>query len=398
MNVESSSEFRVFQNPNAPAAFLEFPSGFSRESFDAAFSEVSTWPGYAPTPLINLKGLAKELSVEQALYKDESSRFGLRSFKALGGAYALLRLLQEHAAGNLGRTVTSGELRGNTHRHITRQVTAATATAGNHGRSVAWGASQFHCECVVYVPRTCSVQREAAIRSFGARIVRTNLDYDETVSKCTDEAAANGWVVVSDTSWEAYERIPTLVMQGYTVMIAELIEQLGSQRRPTHVFIQAGVGGLAAAVVADMRLRWENQAPCFVIVEPDRAAGLYGSAVAGKRIRVPGPSHSLMKGLDCAEVSPLAWKILAPAAHFFVTIPETETADCMRLLASSPYRDPSIVAGESAVAGLVALRLAIEDARAREKLRLNSDSVILLFGTEGATDPQLYEEITGYSG
>jgi len=225
--------------------------------------------------------------------------------------------------------------------------------------------------------------------------MRTNLGYDETVSTCTDDAAGNGWLVVTDTSWEGYERIPTLVMQGYTVMVAELIEQLGSQRRPTHVFIQAGVGGFAGAVVADMRLRWGNETPRFVIVEPHGAACLYGSAVAGKRIRIPGPTHSLMKGLDCAEVSPLAWKVLAPAVHFFVTIPETETADCMRLLASSPYGDPSIVAGESAVAGLVALRLAIEDARAREKLRLNSDSVILLFGTEGATDPQLYQEITG---
>jgi diaminopropionate ammonia-lyase len=393
MSVEPIAGLRAFQNPNVAADSLELPPGFSREGFDAAWSEISRWPGYEPSPLISLKGLAKEFSVGEVLYKDESKRFGLGSFKALGGAYAVFRILQEHVTKCLGREVTSKELSGGIHREITRQVTAATATAGNHGRAVAWGAARFKCDCVVYVPRTCSVPREAAIRSLGARTVRTDLGYDETVLKCTEDAADSGWLVVSDTSWEGYERIPTLVMQGYTVMTHELMDQMGSHTRPTHVFIQAGVGGLAGAVVSEMILRWGKQVPWFVIVEPHTAAGLYESAVAGRRVRVTGATHSLMKGLDCAEVSPLAWRVLAPSAHFFVTIPETETADTMRLLLSSRNGDPSIVAGESAVAGLVALRLATRDRRVREALRLDSDSVILLFGTEGATDAELYRKI-----
>jgi diaminopropionate ammonia-lyase len=274
---------------------------------------------------------------------------------------------------------------------LAESITVTTATDGNHGRAVAWGASQFGCRAVIYVPRACSAAREHAIASFGACVVRTTSDYDDTMRQCAADAARNGWQVVADTSWEGYEEIPATVMEGYLVMAGEAAEQVG--QIPTHVFVQAGVGGLAAAVCSHFRERWGGAAPRFAVVEPEGAAALFASAGAGRPQRAPGEVHTIMAGLECGEVSPIAWRVLDRGADFFVTVPDSVVPGCLRLLAHSPHGDASVFAGESAVAGLAALLEVARDPAARALLHLDHESRVLLFGTEGVTDAVVWRAL-----
>jgi len=255
----------------------------------------------------------------------------------------------------------------------------------------------FHCPCVVYVPRLCSRNRELAIASYGAVVVRSTSGYDETVNECAHDANENGWLLVSDTSWDGYEQVPGWVMQGYTMMSSEVMEQLGPDAPPTHVFVQGGCGGLAAAVCAHFESVWRARAPRFIVVEPLGAACLYASAVAGEPTALHEESHTIMAGLDCGHVSALAWKILFHGADFFMMIPDSTVPDCLRLLAFPPFGDAPIVSGESAIAGLAALLYALRNSKVRSRLGLCSKSKVLLFGTEGDTDPDRYRELTGVS-
>ncbi len=206
--------YRLYANPRRTRDRVR-PSPLTPAAFDAAQREICTWPHYRPTPLVLLDGLAESLGLAAIWYKDEAHRFGLRSFKALGGAYAVLRALQDIVAPRTGNLPTSEQLRSGAFRDITANLTVTTATDGNHGRAVAWGAQQFHSRCVIFVPRACSGNRQQAIAAFGAEVVRHNGDYDATVARCAETAEERGWIIVSDTSWEGYEEIPALVMQGY---------------------------------------------------------------------------------------------------------------------------------------------------------------------------------------
>lgn len=334
-----------------------------REAWDA----IRAWPGYAVTPLRSLASIAKETGVAEVLYKDEGFRFGLKSFKALGGAYAVERL----AGAALG------------------PLTVTCATDGNHGRAVAWGASRAGARAVIYVHEGVSPGRAEAIAAFGAEVVRAGRTYDESVRLCAEAAGKNGWQVVSDTSWPGYEEVPRAVMQGYAVLAAEALEQ---GARPTHVFLQGGVGGLAAGVLSWL---WEElgpERPAFVVVEPDKAACLFESAKAGEIRRFGGDLDTIMAGLACGEPSLLAWKVLAPGADAFMRIPDAAAIATMRDLA-----DLGVVAGESGVAGLAGFRLAARDSAMRDALRLGPSCRILCFGTEGATDPEVYARIVGRS-
>jgi diaminopropionate ammonia-lyase len=364
-------------------------------SFEAARKEISSWPNYRPTPLVSFSGLAQAKNLRAVSYKDEGSRFGLGSFKALGGPYAVFRMLQATIAERTGIVPTSKELRGGGFRDLTKTIRIATATDGNHGRSVAWAASVFHCACVIYVPSTCSVNREVAIARYGAQVVRSTHGYDEAVRQCLQDAEKYGWVVVSDTSWKEYEKRPTIVMQGYTVMVREVLDQLGVAAAPSHVFVQGGVGGLAAAVYAYFCEVFGECKPRLVVVEPSGAACLFASSVAGKRVSLNGKAHTIMAGLEAGDVSLAAWKLLDQGADFFMTIPDSVVPDCMRFLASSPYGDPPVVAGESAIAGLAGLLYVLENDFLRAKVGLDSNSSILLFGTEADTDPDLYSTLVG---
>ena len=363
----------VATRARAPAA----PSARALEvlpesGFKAARAAITAWPGYAPTPLRELPGLAAAIGIAGLSYKDEAGRFGLGSFKALGGAYAVARQV---------------ELQG-------RGITIASATDGNHGRAVAWGAQRAGCRCVIYIHAHVSAGRADAIAAYGAEIRRIEGTYDDAVRACAADAAAAGWIVVSDTSWPGYEAIPREVMQGYQLMAEEAIAQVAANR-PTHIFVQGGVGGLAAAVLMRFWVRAGAHRPRFVVVEPELAACLYASARARVPTAVTIERETMMAGLSCGEPSLLAWAILGEAADGFMTIPEHAAPAAMRLLADAPYGDAPIVAGESAVAGLAGLIAAAAVPSMAAGLDLTRSSRALVFGTEGATDPAVYEALVG---
>ena len=394
------STHRIAHRAN-PAARHGPPPAVVRELLppaegEEARREIASWPGYAPTPLVDLRGLAAAAGLGRILYKHEASRFGLGSFKALGGAYAVLRVLQEALrAGGIAEEASSADLRSGRWREETAGITVTCATDGNHGRSVAWGARMFGCRCVIYLHETVSAGREEAIARFGAEIRRVPGTYDDAVRQAAEDAAAEGWIVVSDTSYPGYLDIPRNVMLGYTVMVEEILEQLPAGERPTHLFLQGGVGGLAAAVAGRFWQRLGAARPRVVVVEPDRAACLYESAARGRPTAVSGDLDTVMAGLACGEPSLLAWRILELAAEDFTTLPDEAAVETMRLLAFPPVGDPPLVAGESAVAGLAAALLARRDPDLAAALDLDGGSRVLLIGSEGATDPETWRRLLG---
>jgi diaminopropionate ammonia-lyase len=351
------------------------------------------WPGYKPTPLHSLPKLAARAGIEAILYKDEAERFGLGSFKALGGAYAVFKLLRKSIQEQKNVTASSLDLTSGRYADVTSRITVTCATDGNHGRSVAWGARTFGCRCVIYIPETVSAGRCQAIAAYGAEIRRFAGTYDDGVRRAAADAAAQGWMVVSDTAYEGYTDVPRDVMQGYSLMVEETLRQASAL--PSHVFVQGGVGGLAASVCAYLWERYGSARPFFVIVEPEKADCFYRSGVAGRATPAEGALDTIMAGLACGEVSPLAWRILATGADAFMTIDDEAAVDCMRLLAEGRFGDDPVVAGESGVAGLAGLLMASADAEARARLDLHRDSRVLVFGTEGATDPEVYRSIVG---
>jgi diaminopropionate ammonia-lyase len=348
----------MFVNPrHGVPGIVVLPAG----GFRRAKAAITAWPGYAATPLRDLppSGFAV------LRMKDEGPRFGLGSFKALGGAYAV----GKQVAANPDRTIT-----------------VTCATDGNHGRSVAWGAQRFGCDCVIFVHATVSQGRVDAIAAYGARAVRVAGNYDDAVREADRQAQQNGWIVVSDTSYPGYTEIPRDVMQGYRLMADEAADQWAGLP-PTHVFMQAGVGGAAAAVSVQLRARFEPT-PHLVIVEPDNAACLFASARAGSATTVTGDLDTIMAGLACGEPSLLAWQELERAASAFMTIPDAAAADCVRWLA-----DLGLEIGESGVAGLAAMALAATHPVTSERLGIDASSRVLLFATEGVTDRETYDSI-----
>lgn len=350
-------------------------------------------PQHAVTPLHTLPALAAAMSVGALHIKDEGWRLGLGSFKALGGAYAVIRLVLEAAAKHLGRPVDVSELHTPAVRAVAQQMTVACATDGNHGRSVAQGAQQVGARAVILVHAGVSDERVAAIARFGAQMIRVEGSYDDSVAEATRMAAEQGWIVVSDTSWPGYERIPGLVMQGYTAMVRESLAQLPAP--PTHVFIQAGVGGVAAAVAGHLEQALGAQRPTFVVVDPARAACLYASAQAGEPVKVEGGEATVMAMLECYEPSLIAWRILTRTADGFMTVQDDEAVAVMNRLARPQEGDPAIVAGESGGAGLAGAIQAAQDPAIRQALGLTTESRIFVINTEGATDPARYTELVG---
>lgn len=399
MNPLTTHPFTLLVNPRFQSAEpygAERANLLSVPALAQAQAVITSWPGYAVTPLCALPGLARTAGVASIHYKDEGSRFGLGSFKALGGAYAVARLLCRELGQRLGRPVSHTELQSDLAlRQACGDITVTCATDGNHGRSVAWGAQMLGCRCVIYIHATVSDGRKQAIARYGAQVVRTSGNYDEAVQQADHDAKTHGWFVISDTSYPGYMGVPRDVMQGYQLMVHEAVSAL--PQWPTHVLVQAGVGGFAAAVSAYFWERNPEQRPVFVVVEPERADCLLQSARAGEVVAVKGELDTLMAGLACGEVSLLAWQVLASGANAFCTIPDVAAVEAMRLLASPPQGDPTIVAGESAVAGLAALLLMAQDSAARTALDLTPDSRVLLFGSEGDTDPALYQQLVGRS-
>ncbi len=385
--------------PNAPIGHIaaKTSSGdaahrvLSAEDYAAARAEITSWDGYAPTPLVSLSDIAAAIGVGEILYKDEGPRFGLGSFKALGGSYAALRVLQREISKKYGKEVALADIRNGLYPDDCAALTLVSATDGNHGRSLAWGCQRFGVPCRIYIHAEVSEGRAAAMRDLGAEVVRIEGDYDESVRLAKSEAAENGWFVVSDTSWPGYTLPPRDVMSGYGVMVHEICEAL--DEAPTHVFLQGGVGGLAAGVIAALRQYWGEASPRPIIVEPELAACLFESAKTGVATNVAIEEETLMAGLSCGEPSGLAWEILSEEATDYLTIPEALVAPTVRLLARPSGDDAPIEAGESAVAGLAALIAAMSDADLAAKLGLGDTSRVLLIGSEGVTDPAIFNMI-----
>ncbi|MDA9420829.1 diaminopropionate ammonia-lyase [Bradyrhizobium sp. CCBAU 53380] len=349
--------------------------------------------GHRETPLVSLPGLAREIGVAAIHIKDEGHRLGLGSFKALGGSYAVIRLVLEEATRRLGRAVDVSELQTPDVMAVARALTVSCATDGNHGRSVALGARLVGAKCAIFVHSGVSDERINAIARFGAQMIRVNGNYDDSVAEASRVGAEKGWITVSDTSWQGYERIPGLVMQGYTALLSEALRQLA--KIPTHVFVQAGVGGIAAAVAGHLSLLFGNNRPFFTVVDPSRAACLFESARAGRLVKVPHGRPTVMAMLECYEPSLVAWRILSRAADAFMTVDEEDAINVMKRLANPRDGDPAIVAGESGGVGLAGLLRVASDRTLRGRIGLGQDARVFLVNTEGATDPSLYEELVG---
>jgi diaminopropionate ammonia-lyase len=361
------------------------------EDFVTAIEEITQWEGYTATPLFNLQELAASLALDKLMYKDEGPRFGLGSFKALGGSYAALRVLQRQISNLLDRKVSLRDIRLGKYSREAAEITMVSATDGNHGRSLAWGCQRFGVPCKIYIHAKVSEERASAMKNFGAEVIRINGTYDDSVEFARIEADKNKWIVVSDTSWPGYFEPPRDVMLGYGVLTSEINEKL--TLAPTHIFLQSACGGFAASVASALRHFWGDQTPRVVIVESELAACLFECAKANKLTSVRIEEETIMAGLSCGEPSDMAWGVLSEEASDFITIPDKIVPPTVRLLALPKGNAPVIKAGESAVAGLAVLVCASKQPGLREKLGLDKNSRVLLIGTEGVTDAEIFARI-----
>ncbi len=356
-------------------------------------------PGYRMSPLQGLPNLATMFGVGGIWTKDESSRLQLNSFKVLGGSFALYRYLQKQL-GILGEDTPFAYLASEEVKEKVGNLTFASATDGNHGRGIAWAAKRLGFKCVIYVHSETSVRRIDAIKSNGAKVVIVDGNYDDAVRQVALDAEKNGWTIISDTSWDNYTEIPTWIMQGYLTLLAEAQEQFSGVGivKPTHLFIQAGVGALAASVIGFYHALFGQDAPKCIVVEPDKAPCIYESALAndGKPHTVTGALDTIMAGLACGDPSPIAWEILKENADAFIKVPDYVAAKGMRMYATPLNGDPFIISGESGAVTLGAFASIMQYPELKElkdALGLNKESQVLFINTEGNTDPVHFRQI-----
>lgn len=369
--------------------FISLENAKKVQRFHASF------PMYRETPLTELRETAEELGLGTIYIKDESYRFGLNAFKVLGGSYAI----GSYLAGRLGKTIEElsyEELISEQTKKALGEITFVTATDGNHGRGVAWTASKLRQKAVVYMPKGSARERLANILAEGADAAITDLNYDEAVRLANRQAEEKGWVMVQDTAWEGYEDIPEWIMQGYGTMGYEAYTQL--PEKPTHIFLQVGVGSMAGAMAGFFASVYGEERPLITIVEPSRADCLFRTAEAadGKLHFVTGQMCTIMAGLACGEPCSIGWNVLKDYADYFISCPDYMAAQGMRILAGPAKGDPRIISGESGAAAFGCVTEIMRDsnyADIREKLKLNEDSRVLFFSTEGDTDKENYRSI-----
>lgn len=355
----------------------------------------ATFPMYAPTPLCTLPETAKMLGLGAIYVKDESKRFGLNAFKVLGGSFAI----GSAAAKRLGlgiEEMSYERLTSTETRERLGELTFVTATDGNHGRGVAWTAAQLGMHSVVHMPKGTAAERLENIRALGSEADIQDLNYDDCVRLAAAEAEKYGWVLVQDTSWEGYEEIPALIMQGYCTMALEAYEQLAE--KPSHIFLQAGVGSMAGAVAAFFASVYGDERPIITIVEPDKADCLFRTAEAddGRLHVVTGDMDTIMAGLACGEPCGLAWGVLRSCADHFISCPDYAAAKGMRILGNPAGADERIISGESGASAFGCVAAIMSEpalAPIRERLGLNESSKVLFFSTEGDTDRENYRAI-----
>ncbi|MDC1139638.1 diaminopropionate ammonia-lyase [Candidatus Pelagibacter sp.] len=335
---------------------------------DEAIEAISSWDNYAPTPLIELNKLNDELKFKNIYYKDEDKRFDLKSFKALGGAFAVYKIASKK-----------------------RNITVSTATAGNHGRSVAWGAQRLGLNCKIFISEFVSESRAEAMRNLDAEVIRVKGNYDNSLKECIEQSNKNNWEIVQDVSWEGYKEVPKLIMAGYTIMVKEIIDEI-DRNSITHVFLQAGVGGMAAAMIAGFA-KLSKKIPKFIIIEPENADCVFQSIKNNKPTTVNIKKETVMGGMSCGDVSSIAWEILKNSANFCLTIPDQAISTAVALLAEAGLSDEKIIGGECAVPGVIALIGSFNDKEYLDRLKLNAKSNVLLFGCEGLTDKAMYQKL-----
>ena len=340
----------------------------SSEDIDEAYKTISSWNNYSPTPLISLNKLNEKLKLNKIFYKDESKRFHLKSFKALGGAYAVEKIIK----GN-DKTIIS------------------TATAGNHGRSVAWGSQKNGLKCKIFISEFVSESRAEVMRNFGADVIRVKGNYEDSLNECIKQSNQNNWQIVQDVAWEDYKLVPKLTMAGYSVMMKEISEQIKNEKI-SHVILQAGVGGMAAAMVAGIA-RYLNYIPQIIIVEPDSAACVLASIKTGKIEKISIDKESIMGGMSCGEVSLVPWEILKNSVHYCVTVSDDYVSKTVKYLANNQFSDEKIIGGECSTPGIASLIGLSNNHEIRKTINLNEDSSVLLFGCEGDADEELYQKL-----
>jgi len=340
----------------------------SKKDIDEAYLSISNWENYSPTPLIELNKLSKELNLNKIFYKDESKRFNLKSFKALGGAYAVEK-------------ITKGN----------KDIVVATATAGNHGRSVAWGARRLGLKCKIFISEYVSDARGQAMAELGADVIKVKGNYENSLIECIKQSTKNNWQIVQDVAWKNYTIVPKYTMAGYTVMMKEIIDQI-DQNKISHIILQAGVGGMAGAMIAGIARYLEN-VPITLIVEPDSAACVMESIKSGKIEKIDIKKESLMGGMSCGEVSLVPWEILKNSVKFCISLPDDDIAKTMKLLGNCSFSKEKIIAGENSAPGVISLITSCENDKIRERLKLNSNSNILVIGCEGDTDKEMYQKL-----
>tara|TARA_B100001175_G_C19486230_1_gene629925 strand:- start:804 stop:1928 length:1125 start_codon:yes stop_codon:yes gene_type:complete len=340
----------------------------SKKEIDEAYKKISNWKNYKPTPLISLYKLSQKLKINKVFYKDESKRFNLKSFKALGGAYAV-------------EQVTKGN----------KNITISTATAGNHGRSVAWGSKKLKLNCKIFISEYVSEFRAKVMRSFGAEVIRVKGNYDKSLKECIKQSKKNNWQIVQDVAWQDYRLVPKLTMAGYSVMMKEISEQIKRQKI-THIILQAGVGGMAAGMVAGIA-RYLNYVPKIFVVEPENAACVLESIKIGKIKKISIKKESLMGGMSCDEVSLVPWEILKNSVNYCVTVSDEHISKTVKSLANSDFCGKKIIGGECSTPGIISLIGLCNDKKIKKKTNLNENSNVLLFGCEGDADEELYQKL-----
>ena len=362
-------KFRNFLiNKNSNFSKNEILKILSQDDIDEAYKTISNWDNYSPTPLISLNKLNDKLKLNKIFYKDESKRFHLKSFKALGGAYAVEKIIKEND-----------------------KKVIATATAGNHGRSVAWGSQKNNLECKIFISEFVSESRAQVMRSFGADVIRVKGNYEDSLNECIKQSKKNNWQIVQDVAWEDYKLVPKLTMAGYSVMMKEVSEQITNEKI-SHIILQAGVGGMAAAMVAGIA-RYLDHIPQIIIVEPDSAACVLESIKKGKIEKISIEKESIMGGMSCGEVSLVPWEILKNSVHFCVTVSDDYISKTIKYLANKEFSEEKIIGGECSTPGIASLIGLNNDHEIKKKISLNENSNVLLFGCEGDADEELYQKL-----
>lgn len=362
----------------APSRSGPWATALDCQKAEEAYTYHKSVPGYEETPLERLAGLADVCGLEDLYVKDESKRFGLNAFKGLGGIFAMSRLTGSGKA----------------------KQTFVTATDGNHGRGVAWAAKMLGQDAYVYMPKGSAQERLENIQKLGAHAEITELIYDDCVRYAKELSEKNGWKLIQDTAWEGYEEIPLLIMQGYMTMGCEIVRQLGN-KRPTHLFLQAGVGAMAGALCSFFSDYYKSKKPTIVIVEPEGAACIFETAQAADgKLHAVRDLHTIMAGLSCGEPCTVAWEMIARNAEYAITCPDSVAEMGMRVLGDPTGGDDKIISGESGavtVGAVVDLMKSDENREFRETLDLGPDSVVLCISTEGDTDRESYRRILNLS-